>query len=210
MLDRVRILRLVLTVFLVTAIAVFGTGCGCDDDDDSSDKDASAGSGGSGGSGGTGGTGGDETDGGGGTSGIPTNMDSGADDGATVSDGSNAGRGGRPGRDAQTQPPAGLGDECSPSTIVDVVGECIAEDDDCEGGTSGFDRTGNCGEGLICCIHTDQCAALDSAGATTKCAAAGSCEQGETELPFGCSGDDICCLENDFDDGGLPGFGFGN
>jgi hypothetical protein len=193
MLDRGKIFKLVLAVFLIAVIAVFGAGCGCDDDDDSSDNDASVGSGGTGG--------------GGGESGTPSGMDSGAEDSSAGSGGSDGGRGGSPGTDASTEPPAGLGDECSPSTVVDVIGECIAEDDDCEGGTSGFDRTGNCGEGLICCIRTDQCAALESAGETTRCAAAGSCEQNEMELPFGCPGEDVCCLEYSFDDGGMPGFG---
>lgn len=204
--ERIELLRLIRVLFYASAIVVFIVGCGCDDDDDGAEDDASADRSDSGGTSGSGGI-----DGGGGESGTSSSMDSGAPDGATVSGGNGGGGTGgrRLSRDAQTEPPLELGDECVPSTIVDVIGECVAQDDDCEGGTSIFDRTANCGDGLICCIRTDQCDALESAGETTRCVAADSCDQNETEITFGCPGGDVCCLENDFDDGGMPDFDFG-
>lgn len=58
---------------------------------------------------------------------------------------------------------AGLDEDCVVSLIPDMIqlnGACQADESACEGGYITDAESGNCQEGLDCCIDTDQCALL--------------------------------------------------
>ena len=71
---------------------------------------------------------------------------------------------------------------------VIMAGLCQPSGDGCPGGTFPGDPTGNCADGLDCCIHDDQC--------EVQAMGFASCQPDECTLgyPVGCPDGGWCCL----------------
>jgi hypothetical protein len=71
--------------------------------------------------------------------------------------------------------------------IAGMDGVCQVPDATCEGGTYPLDLEGNCADGLVCCIGTDQC---EKYPMVLTCSATECLTEGG---PFGCPADEWCC-----------------